>query len=120
MARPDSEDGWQPPRLDPNSSLLAWDVVPGTDPPVHLQIMVGWPTTVLLAFAADLNEFVEHMRDADSACYTPTNSVDTSNHLNGRHLISTGTVIRSMNSGLSMPTRCERWQSFSTSTLSMI
>jgi len=83
MARPDSEDGWQPARLDPNSSLLAWSIVPGTDPPVHLQIMAGWPTTVLLAFAADLNEFVEHMRDADSACYTPTNSVETSNHLNG-------------------------------------
>ena len=43
----------------------------------------GAPTTLLLAFAADLNAYVEHMRDGDSACYTPTNSVPTSNHLNG-------------------------------------
>lgn len=35
------------------------------------------------AFAADYHAFVEPLRDADSASYTPTNSVATSNHLNG-------------------------------------
>lgn len=82
MARPDSEDGWRPPRLDPESPDLIWIIVPGTNPPVHLQIMRGDPLILLPAFAADLNEHVEHMRDADSACYTPTNFVSTSNHLN--------------------------------------
>jgi len=35
------------------------------------------------AFAADFNAYIEPLRDKDSACYTPTNSVSTSNHLNG-------------------------------------
>lgn len=35
------------------------------------------------AYAADYNEHVEKLRDHDSASWTPTNSVATSNHLNG-------------------------------------
>lgn len=38
---------------------------------------------ILRAFAADFNSFVEPLRDADSACWTLTNSVGTSNHLSG-------------------------------------
>lgn len=45
--------------------------------------MKGWPLAILRAFAADFNAYVEPLRDADSAAFTPTNSVPTSNHLNG-------------------------------------
>lgn len=77
-----SENGWEPARLAPDSPLLVWKIVPGTNPPVHLQVMRGFPEVFLIAWAADWNEFIEPLRDADSACYTPTNSVSTSNHLN--------------------------------------
>jgi predicted chitinase len=50
---------------------------------VHLQIQKGQPTQILRAFCADFNAYIEPLRDADTACYTPTNSVSTSNHLNG-------------------------------------
>ncbi len=50
---------------------------------MRLQIMKGWPLQVLRAFAADYHAFVEPLRDVDSASWTPTNSVPTSNHLNG-------------------------------------
>jgi hypothetical protein len=60
---------------------LVWITVPGTR--VTLQLMKGWPATVMGAYAADYNAFVEPLRDADSAGYTPSNSVATSNHLNG-------------------------------------
>lgn len=74
-----SENGWQPAWVGPES--LQWTKVPGTN--VSLQIQKGWPLAILRAFAADFNAYVEPLRDADSACYTPTNSVSTSNHLNG-------------------------------------
>lgn len=45
--------------------------------------MAGQPTAILRAAAADFNAFVEPLRDADSASWTPTNAVATSNHLNG-------------------------------------
>ena len=38
---------------------------------------------IMRAFAADFNAYVEPLRDADTAGWTPTNSVATSNHLNG-------------------------------------
>lgn len=38
---------------------------------------------IMRAYAADYNAYVEPLRDADSAGWTPTNSVATSNHLNG-------------------------------------
>jgi len=58
-----------------------WVTVPGTD--VSLQIQNGQPLQILRAFAADFNAEVEPLRDADSACWTPGNSVADSNHLSG-------------------------------------
>lgn len=74
-----SENGWSPARVGQES--LVWVTVPGTS--VHLQIQNGWPATIMSAFAADFNAYVEPLRDRDSASWTPTNSVPTSNHLNG-------------------------------------
>jgi hypothetical protein len=58
-----------------------WVEIPGTNPPVHIQIQTGQPQAILRAWVADINAYVEHVRDADTACWTGTNSVDTSNHL---------------------------------------
>jgi predicted chitinase len=74
-----SENGWNPSWVGLDS--LQWVDVPGCK--VRLQFMKGWPLQVLRAFAADYNAYVEPLRDRDSASYTPTNSVATSNHLNG-------------------------------------
>lgn len=76
-----SENGWEPSHAP--ADLLEWVTVPGTNPPVRLQFMKGWPSTVMRAYAADYNANIEPLRDADSASFTPTNSVATSNHLNG-------------------------------------
>ncbi|HSA41991.1 MAG TPA: M15 family metallopeptidase, partial [Mycobacterium sp.] len=65
--------------VDPGS--CTWTDIPGTS--VRLQIQNGWPLTILRAFAADYNAYVEPLRDADSAAWTPTNSVASSNHLSG-------------------------------------
>lgn len=75
----ESENGWRPAKATPD--LLVWITVPGTN--VRLQLMKGWPTIIMGAFAADYNAFVEPLRDGDSAAFTPTNKVATSNHLNG-------------------------------------
>jgi hypothetical protein len=74
-----SENGWSPAWVGAES--LVWTTIPGTT--VNLQFHKGWPATILAAFAADFNAYVEKLRDADSASYTATNSVSTSNHLNG-------------------------------------
>lgn len=74
-----SENGWEPAWV--GQDALEWTTVPGTS--VNLQIHKGQPFTIMRAFAADFNAYVEPLRDKDSACYTPTNSVSTSNHLNG-------------------------------------
>ena len=74
-----SENGWEPAWV--GQDALEWTTVPGTS--VNLQIYKGQPFTIMRAFAADFNAYVEPLRDKDSACYTPTNSVSTSNHLNG-------------------------------------
>lgn len=74
-----SENGWQPAKV--GQDALQWVTIPGTD--VNIQFMSGWPMQVLRAFAADFNAYVEPLRDRDSASWTPTNSVPTSNHLNG-------------------------------------
>lgn len=58
-----------------------WVTVPGTT--VSLQIQKGEPVAILRAFVADWNAFIEPVYDADSACWTPTNSVPTSDHLSG-------------------------------------
>jgi putative chitinase len=42
---------------------------------VSLQIREGQPAAIMGAFAADFNAYVEPLRDADSACYTESNSV---------------------------------------------
>lgn len=75
----ESENGWRPARATPD--LTEWITVPGTN--VRLQFMKGWPLQILRAWAADYNAFIEPLRDPDSAAWTPTNSVATSNHLNG-------------------------------------
>lgn len=72
-----SGNGW--PMV--NTDECAWVTVPGTS--VSLQIQSGQPLAILRAFAADFNAYVEPLRDPDSACWTPTNSVPTSNHLSG-------------------------------------
>ncbi|AHN84328.1 lysin A [Mycobacterium phage Seabiscuit] len=72
-----SSNGW--PML--NSDECEWAKIPGTI--VTLQIAKGWPLAILRAFAADFHAYVEPLRDADSACWTPTNSVPSSNHLSG-------------------------------------
>ena len=74
-----SENGWNPAWVGQES--LEWVTIPGTD--VNIQFQKGQPLKVLRAFAADYNAFVEPLRDRYSASYTPTNSVSTSNHLNG-------------------------------------
>lgn len=74
-----SENGWNPAWVGTES--LEWVTVPGTT--VKLQFQKGWPLKVLRAFAADFNAYIEPLRNQDSASYTPTNSVATSNHLNG-------------------------------------
>ena len=77
-----SENGWEPSRVGPDA--CEWITVPGTtDPPVRLQVMKGIPLPIMRAYAADYHAFVEPLRDPDSASWTPTNSVATSNHLNG-------------------------------------
>lgn len=81
-----SENGW--PLVDQQS--CRWIIVPGTDPPVHLEIQDGPPAIILGAFAADVNAYVEKLRDGDSGCWTATNDVlgsygknNGSNHLGG-------------------------------------
>jgi hypothetical protein len=72
-----SENGWR--MVDQGSCV--WVAVPGTN--VHLQIREGQPARILGAFVADWNAYIEPVRDADSACWTATNSVASSNHLSG-------------------------------------
>ncbi|UVK60562.1 lysin A [Mycobacterium phage Peterson] len=72
-----SENGW--PMV--NADECEWTKIPGTS--VTLQIAKGQPLAILRAFAADFHAYVEPLRDADSACWTPTNSVPSSNHLSG-------------------------------------
>lgn len=74
-----SENGWR--MVDQGSCV--WVQVPGTNGKVTLQIREGQPAKILGAWAADWNAFIEPLRDADSACWTPTNSVASSNHLSG-------------------------------------
>ena len=75
-----SENGWR--MVDTGSCV--WVKVPGTN--VSLQIREGQPAKILGAWAADISAYVEPLRDADSACWTPTNSVASSNHLSGTAL----------------------------------
>ena len=74
-----SENGWEPAWAD--QSKLVWKKIPGAN--ASMQFLKGYPATILTAFAADYNAYVEPLYEADCASYTPTNSVATSNHLNG-------------------------------------
>lgn len=60
-----------------------WVDIPGTAPVVRIQIQNGQPLQILRAFVADINAYVEHVTDADTACWTAGNSVPSSNHLSG-------------------------------------
>lgn len=73
-----SENGWE--MVDQGSCV--WVLVPGSNN-VHLQIREGQPAAILGAFVADWNAYIEPVRDADSACWTATNDVASSNHLSG-------------------------------------
>lgn len=74
-----TENGWP----SCSSDGCQWITVPGTNPPVSLQLQNGQPAVILRAWAADWNAYIEPLRDNDSAGWTPTNSVATSNHLGG-------------------------------------
>lgn len=75
--RTHSENGW--PYVDADG--CRWVNIPGTN--VTLQIQNGLPLAILRAFAADYNAYIEPLYDADSCCWTPDNSVATSNHPGG-------------------------------------
>lgn len=77
-----SENGWEPGDIRPDDPRLVWRTVPGTNPPVNLQLQAGQPEAVMLAVAADFNAYIEPLRNEDSAAYTDGNSVFTSNHKN--------------------------------------
>jgi hypothetical protein len=74
-----SSNGW--PMVDEGS--CTWVTIPDTNPAVNIEIQNGQPLQILRAFVADINAYVEHVRDGDTACWTATNSVSTSNHLSG-------------------------------------
>lgn len=72
-----SEDGWR--MVD--QAECEWSTIPGTN--VSIQLRKGVPTTLLVSFLAQFNKRIEPLRDADTAGWTPTNSVPTSNHMAG-------------------------------------
>lgn len=74
-----SENGWEPAWV--GQDRLNWVDIPGCN--VQIQTQKGFPTLLLRAWIADHNAYIEPVRNGDTASYTPTNSVSTSNHLNG-------------------------------------
>lgn len=81
-----TEDGW--PLVD--QAGCTWVHIPGCNPPVTIQAQTGIPATLFTMWIADLNAFVEHVRDGDTASWTESNSVlgqpgrnNGSNHLGG-------------------------------------
>lgn len=72
-----SENGW--PMVDEGG--CEWVTVPNTD--VKIQLASGQPAQILRAFMADWHAHIEPLRNADTAGWTATNSVATSNHLSG-------------------------------------
>ena len=79
MAPLKSENGWEPPWV--GQDRLNWVDIPGCN--VQVQTQKGLPTALIRAWIADHNAYIEPVRNGDTASYTPTNSVSTSNHLNG-------------------------------------
>lgn len=78
-----TENGW--PQVGPDQ--LDRTPVPGTNGKLVIPLQRGDAATIMRAFAADINEFVESLNNsrgyADEGGWTPTNSVPTSNHLGG-------------------------------------
>lgn len=81
-----TEDGW--PLVD--QAGCTWVTIPGCNPPVTIQAQTGIPAILFRAWTADLNAFVEKVRDADTGSWTEGNSVlggygqnNGSNHLGG-------------------------------------
>lgn len=72
-----SENGWR----FVDQAECQWSTVPGTN--VSIQLRKGIPTQILVAFLARYHQLIEPLRDADTAGWTPTNSVPTSNHMAG-------------------------------------
>jgi predicted chitinase len=73
-----TENGW--PSCD--YSDCDTSLVPGTN--IAVPVQIGEPNTILKAFLADLNTYVEpYNGESDWGGWTPTNSVATSNHLGG-------------------------------------
>lgn len=79
----ESEDGWRPAKIA--ATQLDRSVVPGT--PIVIPLQIGIPNTILKALCADIHAYAESLLNArggtDEGGWTPTNSVATSNHLNG-------------------------------------
>lgn len=77
-----TENGW--PSCGPDQ--LDRTPVPGTAGLV-IPLQQGIPATIMRAFAADLNAYIESLNNSrgytDEGGWTPTNSVATSNHLGG-------------------------------------
>ena len=59
------ENGW--PFVD--DAGCTWVDIPGTDPVVRIQIQNGIPLLAIRAWVADWNEYIEPVRDADTAMY---------------------------------------------------
>lgn len=79
-------DTWQCPNTPIPLSQCVRVTIPGTSETLWFQ--QGAPATILPAFMADMNEFVEPIMNAaggynDEGSWTATNSVPTSNHLGG-------------------------------------
>jgi predicted chitinase len=62
-----------------NADECVWVKIPGANN-VSIQVRSGIPAVILPAFIARFNQLVEPVRDPDTACWTLTNSVSTSNH----------------------------------------
>lgn len=79
----ESENLWRPARIP--ATQLDRSPVPGTD--IVIPLMAGDVSRLMKAFIADVHSHVESLYNArggtDEGGWTPSNSVATSNHLNG-------------------------------------
>ena len=79
----ESENRWRPAKLP--ADRLDRSPIPGTK--IVIPLMAGDVSKLMKAFIADVHAYVESLDNArggtDEGGWTPTNSVATSNHLNG-------------------------------------
>lgn len=79
----ESENGWRPPKIP--ATQLDRSPIPGTN--IVIPLMAGDVSRLMKAFIADVHQNVESLLNArggtDEGGWTPSNSVATSNHLNG-------------------------------------